>query len=213
MPEGARARRSLPTRRHRTNRTPPGPLVSARPSAGPFPPSSSPCAACRHFTVPSVSAPSMRLHHSCPHKSFRQVSLCVGAFLALEGQAHAERKRVGGAVSREECLREAMGIPKDGGADRAKYMKVPLTCTRNACLPCVCPLRTHLTGARSCATGPVQEYLIAGSIAGVVSRTCIAPIERVKILFQISKASSAGRRGYRKYSECVREATHHTHAM
>ena len=116
-------------------------------------------------------------------------------------------------MSRAERLREAMGIPKDGGPDRAKYMKVPLTCTRNACLPCVSPLRTHLTGARSCATGPVQEYLIAGSIAGVVSRTCIAPIERVKILFQISKASSAGRRGYRKYSESVREATHHTHAM
>lgn len=207
MPEGARARRSLPTRRHRTSRTPPGPLVSARPSAGPSPPSSWPCGACRHFTVPSTSAPSMGVHHSVVHG--------VGAFLGASraAEAHAERKRVGGAVSRAERLREAMGIPKDGGADRAKYMKVPLTCTRNACLPCVSPLRTHLTGARSCATGPVQEYLIAGSIAGVVSRTCIAPIERVKILFQISKASSAGRRGYRKYSESVREATHHTHAM
>ena len=169
MPEGARARRSLPTRRHRTSRTPPGPLVSARPSAGPFPPSSSPCAACRHFTVPSVSAPSMRLHHSCPHKSFRQVSLCVGAFLALEGQAHAERKRVGGAVSREERLREAMGIPKDGGPDRAKYMKVPLTCTRNSCLPCVSPCgrisrRTFLC-YWSCAGIPHRRQYSGGSIA------------------------------------------------
>jgi hypothetical protein len=29
------------------------------------------------------------------------------------------------------------------------------------------------------------EYLVAGGIAGIVSRTSIAPIERVKILFQI----------------------------
>jgi hypothetical protein len=32
-----------------------------------------------------------------------------------------------------------------------------------------------------------------------VSRTCIAPVERVKILFQISKASSSSRRGYLHY--------------
>jgi len=37
-----------------------------------------------------------------------------------------------------------------------------------------------------------KEYVVAGGIAGIVSRTVIAPIERVKILFQISKNSAAG---------------------
>ena len=163
MPEGARARRSLPTRRHRTSRTLPGPLVSARPSAGPSPPSSWPCGACRHFTVPSTSAPSMGVHHSVVHG--------VGAFLGASraAEAHAERKRVGGAVSRAERLREAMGIPKDGGADRAKYMKVPLTCTRNSCLPCVSPCgrisrRTFLC-YWSCAGIPHRRQYSGGSIA------------------------------------------------
>ena len=35
-----------------------------------------------------------------------------------------------------------------------------------------------------------QEYLVAGGVAGVVSRTCIAPIERVKILYQIASKAS-----------------------
>ena len=35
------------------------------------------------------------------------------------------------------------------------------------------------------------EYFLAGGIAGVVSRTCIAPIERVKILYQIQRAGAA----------------------
>lgn len=35
------------------------------------------------------------------------------------------------------------------------------------------------------------EYFIAGGIAGIVSRTCIAPIERVKILYQINRGGSA----------------------
>ena len=33
------------------------------------------------------------------------------------------------------------------------------------------------------------EYFVAGGFAGVVSRTCIAPIERVKILYQISSST------------------------
>lgn len=45
-----------------------------------------------------------------------------------------------------------------------------------------------------------REYLIAGGFAGIVSRTFIAPIERVKILYQISKAPAAGgRTGYLRY--------------
>ncbi len=38
-------------------------------------------------------------------------------------------------------------------------------------------------------SGNAQEYFVAGGIAGVVSRTAIAPIERVKILYQVSRAS------------------------
>jgi len=34
-----------------------------------------------------------------------------------------------------------------------------------------------------------QQYLVAGGAAGMVARTAIAPIERVKILFQISNAA------------------------
>lgn len=37
-----------------------------------------------------------------------------------------------------------------------------------------------------------REYFVAGGIAGIVSRTCIAPIERVKILYQISSGGAAG---------------------
>ena len=40
-----------------------------------------------------------------------------------------------------------------------------------------------------------SEYFVAGGIAGVVSRTCIAPIERVKILRQIGKAGSSSESG------------------
>ncbi len=35
------------------------------------------------------------------------------------------------------------------------------------------------------------DYFVAGGFAGVVSRTAIAPIERVKILFQISSGAGA----------------------
>ncbi|KAL1523542.1 hypothetical protein AB1Y20_018479 [Prymnesium parvum] len=40
--------------------------------------------------------------------------------------------------------------------------------------------------------GGPTEYFVAGGIAGMVSRTAIAPIERVKILFQISRDRGAG---------------------
>lgn len=103
-----------------------------------------------------------------------------------------------------------MGIPKDG-ADRAKYMTVP-TCPH--CLSEVYDalrrgtprLRMSADELESCAltslilfemanasySSPMtQEYLIAGSIAGIVSRTFIAPIERVKILFQARRANCA----------------------
>ena len=40
------------------------------------------------------------------------------------------------------------------------------------------------------------EYLVAGSIAGIVSRTFIAPIERVKILYQITTHATSSRTGY-----------------
>jgi hypothetical protein len=39
--------------------------------------------------------------------------------------------------------------------------------------------------ALSKSKGGLKEYLVAGGIAGIVARTCIAPIERVKIIYQI----------------------------
>jgi len=44
--------------------------------------------------------------------------------------------------------------------------------------------------------GGPKEYFVAGGIAGVVSRTCIAPIERVKILFQITHRTAANTGGF-----------------
>lgn len=39
-----------------------------------------------------------------------------------------------------------------------------------------------------------SEYLIAGGTAGIISRTLIAPIERVKILFQARSRGRSRRR-------------------
>lgn len=43
-------------------------------------------------------------------------------------------------------------------------------------------------GGKKEKTHPI-EYFVAGGIAGVVSRTFIAPVERVKILYQITRAT------------------------
>ena len=58
------------------------------------------------------------------------------------------------------------------------------------CLPPRSPgsIRTA-SSTRMGGSGNAQEYFVAGGIAGVVSRTAIAPIERVKILYQVSRAS------------------------
>jgi len=38
----------------------------------------------------------------------------------------------------------------------------------------------------------MSEFFIAGGTAGVISRTCIAPVERIKIIYQVNKGTSQG---------------------
>lgn len=41
-------------------------------------------------------------------------------------------------------------------------------------------------------TNNALSYVFAGGTAGMVSRTCVAPIERVKIMFQVSRSGTVG---------------------
>jgi len=34
------------------------------------------------------------------------------------------------------------------------------------------------------------QYIFAGGTAGMISRTCVAPIERVKIMYQVTRSGS-----------------------
>ena len=62
--------------------------------------------------------------------------------------------------------------------------------TESLYVPCLPPqTRRSTEHPRGARMGNAQEYFVAGGIAGVVSRTAIAPIERVKILYQVSRAS------------------------
>ena len=70
-------------------------------------------------------------------------------------------------------------------------MGICVSVRRVACPFPVChpKLRATIHSLRAAHMGNAQEYFVAGGIAGVVSRTVIAPIERVKILYQVSRAS------------------------
>lgn len=50
-----------------------------------------------------------------------------------------------------------------------------------------------------------REYFIAGGSAGIISRTCIAPIERVKILYQLQSGASSGPAWYQLPGRILRE--------
>mmetsp|Transcript_8239 Transcript_8239/g.24738 ORF Transcript_8239/g.24738 Transcript_8239/m.24738 type:complete len:294 (+) Transcript_8239:177-1058(+) len=50
-----------------------------------------------------------------------------------------------------------------------------------------------------------KEYFLAGGAAGIISRTCIAPIERVKILYQVQSGASIGPAWYQLPGRILRE--------
>jgi hypothetical protein len=60
---------------------------------------------------------------------------------------------------------------------------------------CSCGKRQDVI-ALSKSKGGLKEYLVAGGIAGIVARTCIAPIERVKIIYQIQSGQGGQSSSY-----------------
>ena len=66
----------------------------------------------------------------------------------------------------------------------------PANSTANLARATRMPAADAKRSAEPATKDAASTYFIAGGVAGIVSRTCIAPIERVKILYQINRGSS-----------------------